>query len=110
MRNQFEARCYPRAALTALHPPEAAGEPASRLEARGLAFHDIARADWDRLFADTPAATPFSRWTVHRAWWDAYASTAHEQYLVCEQPGRGDPVAIVPLMHRHAVEPEDEST
>ena len=62
----------------------------------------------------TPAATHFARWSFHRAWWDAYGDTAHEQYLVCvpaDSPAdRLDwelARAIVPLMHRHEVEPED---
>ncbi len=82
----------------------------------------IPRATWDRLAAANPATTPFSRWTFHRAWWDAYAVTAHEQYLACVSPGSAalmpdDPLAdneairgIVPLMHRHEVEPGDEDT
>ena len=73
---------------------------------------------WDRLLATTPAATAFSRWTLHRAWWDAYGSTAHEQYLVCVEADAPvgaelDPAAIraiVPLMHRHEVEPDDADT
>jgi hypothetical protein len=82
-------------------------------------FDEIPRAAWDRLVASAPAATPFSRWTFHRAWWDAYASTAHPQYLVCctaDDAARGrhhDPEAIrgiVPLMHRHEIEPEDAAT
>ena len=85
-------------------------------------FESIPRDAWDRLLALTPAATPFSRWTTHRAWWDAYGGTAHEQYLVClpmdPEGGRAsDPVdhpdairAIVPLMHRHEVEPGDVET
>jgi hypothetical protein len=73
---------------------------------------------WDRLLATTPAATAFSRWTLHRAWWDAYGSTGHQQYLVCveaDAPAGAelDPAtikAIAPLMHRHEVEPEDAVT
>jgi len=84
-------------------------------------FDAIPRDAWDRLLAATPAATPFSRWTLHRAWWDAYGDTAHEQYL-CLTAGDGaapdgseeadpdDLVAIVPLMHRHEVEPTDAAT
>lgn len=78
------------------------------------------RVAWDRLFAISPAATPFSRWTLHRAWWDAYGATAHEQYLaVVESDAVEVPVAeldpesirgIVPLMHRHEVEPQDAVT
>ena len=83
------------------------------MSARHVAFDDIDRAVWDRLLAVTPAATPFSRWTFHRAWWDAYGSTAHDEYLVVSR--RRDPTgpmirSIVPLMHRHEVEPEDLST
>lgn len=85
-------------------------------------FASIPREAWDRLQALTPAATPFSRWTFHRAWWDAYGSTAHEQYTVyvpAETPLESksgsvpDPAAIraiVPLMHRHEVEPGDAET
>lgn len=85
------------------------------LVARPVNLDDISRPVWDRLFAATPAATPFARWTFHRAWWDAYGSTAHAQYLVCLPPDRDvrDPdaiLAIVPLMHRHAVEPDDQPT
>lgn len=94
------------------------------LECHAVAFDDIPREAWDRLLAATPAATPFSRWTVHRAWWDAYGETAHQQYLCLTAPeaihgsgsgkeGALDPdrvVAIVPLMHRHEVEPTDAAT
>lgn len=87
------------------------------LEARPVPFADIPRQCWDQLMAQTPAATPFSRWTFHRAWWDAYGDSAHQQYLVClpaDAPSeRVDwelVRAIVPLMHRHEVEPEDIAT
>lgn len=81
-------------------------------------FDHIPRDVWDRLLAETPAATPFARWTVHRAWWDAYGDTAHEQYLVCvpAEAGAGATLdasrirAIVPLMHRHEFEPDDDIT
>jgi CelD/BcsL family acetyltransferase involved in cellulose biosynthesis len=82
-------------------------------DARAVAFADIPRTTWDRLLARTRSPTPFSRWTFHRAWWDAYGDTAHEQYLVCLPAGRGARVdwstvrAIVPLMHRHEIEPDD---
>jgi len=83
------------------------------LEARPAAFDLIPRDCWERLLAQTPAATPFARWSFHRAWWDAYGDTAHEQYLVVVPADSGDRFdwerarAIVPLMHRHEVEPED---
>lgn len=95
---------------------------AGALLASRVSFEAIPREAWDRLVDLTQAATPFSRWTFHRAWWDAYGSTAHEQYLACltADPDSGnlsawadDPLAvraIVPLMHRHEVEPGDAET
>ncbi|HYN49190.1 MAG TPA: GNAT family N-acetyltransferase [Candidatus Nanopelagicales bacterium] len=73
-------------------------------------FDAIDPATWDALAAASPWATPFARWGVHRAWWDAYGANAHEQTLVVVDPAAPDPeapVAIVPLMHRHEVEPDD---
>jgi len=101
-------------------PPLAAGSV--RVEARDLA--SIPPAVWDRLAAANPSATPFSDWAFHRAWWDAYGDNAHEQTLVVvadngpavragalhrrAPDAQGEEiVAIVPLMHRHAVEPGD---
>ena len=74
-------------------------------------FASIPRLEWERLHALTPAATPFSRWTFHRAWWDGYGGSAHEQYLAVV--ARDDPErlrGIVPLMHRHEVEATDSAT
>lgn len=104
--------------MTSLAPAaEAPSEPACPLVARPIAFDAIPRATWDDLFARTARTTPFSRWTWHRAWWDAYASTAHEQYLACvaldQQAVPLDQAAIrglVPLMHRHAVEADDAAS
>jgi CelD/BcsL family acetyltransferase involved in cellulose biosynthesis len=48
----------------------------------------------------TARPSPFSRWTFHRAWWDAYAETAEPRYLVSCRPGSDALVAIVPLMAR----------
>jgi CelD/BcsL family acetyltransferase involved in cellulose biosynthesis len=98
-----------------LAPASRAAAHAASLVARPVALDNIPRAAWDRLVAATPAASPFARWTFHRAWWDAYGSTAHEQYLVCaavdaDASDTGAIRAIVPLMHRHAVEPDDQST
>jgi CelD/BcsL family acetyltransferase involved in cellulose biosynthesis len=81
-------------------------------------FEAIPRAAWQRLLAATPVATPFNRWTFHRAWWDAYGATAHDQYLVCRPAeATGVPIddadsimAILPLMHRHEIEPDDAAT
>jgi CelD/BcsL family acetyltransferase involved in cellulose biosynthesis len=72
-----------------------------------VSFDQIPRASWDRLAAANPWATPFSGWAFQRAWWDAYGGSAHDQTLVvCDGP-LDDPIAIVPLMHRHEVEPDD---
>jgi CelD/BcsL family acetyltransferase involved in cellulose biosynthesis len=87
--------------------PAAAGH-AVRVEQRRI--DDIPRATWDRLAATNPWATPFSAWTFQRAWWDAYGGSAHDQTLVLTRAGAGEPFAIVPLMHRHEVEPDDEAT
>lgn len=77
------------------------------------AFDAIPQATWDRLAARNPWSTPFSAWAFHRAWWDAYGDNAHDQTLVvCRGDGStdGEPIAIVPLMHRHEVEPTDAVT
>ena len=77
---------------------------APELTLRQVPLASIERADWDRLLSATAAATPFARWTFHRAWWDAYGETAAEHYLVAAGAGDdGDaPRAIVPLMRRTA--------
>ncbi len=78
--------------------------------ARRRPFGTIAPATWDRLAGRNPWATPFSSWAFHRAWWDAYGSSAHDQTMVVVDPTAGpdaDPIGIVPLMHRHEVEPSD---
>jgi CelD/BcsL family acetyltransferase involved in cellulose biosynthesis len=79
------------------------------LVARRVAFGDVPRETWDRLAAANPWSTPFSSWAFHRAWWDSYGAGAHDQTLiVCRQAAAADePIAIVPLMHRHEVEPTD---
>jgi CelD/BcsL family acetyltransferase involved in cellulose biosynthesis len=89
--------------------------PAPRaLRAARVDFDAIPREAWDRLAAANPWATPFSSWAFQRAWWDAYGGTAHDQTLVVCEPltdanpnPTDDPIAIVPLMHRHEVEPTD---
>jgi CelD/BcsL family acetyltransferase involved in cellulose biosynthesis len=87
------------------------GRSGLRIERRSIA--DIAQATWDAVAARTPWATPFSGWAFQRAWWDAYGANAHEETLVVVRsdaaPG-ADPVAIIPLMHRHEVEPTDALT
>ncbi len=91
---------------------DGAPDPAAfRVERRTVA--DIPREIWDALAARTLWATPFSGWAFQRAWWDAYGSNAHEETLVlvpAEAPAGAEPVAIVPLMHRHEVEPGDAVT
>ena len=87
-------------------PPALAGS----LRAVRRPFQAIDPVTWDALAAASPWATPFARWGVHRAWWDAYGGNAHEQTLVVVDPAAADPdapVAIAPLMHRHEVEPDD---
>jgi CelD/BcsL family acetyltransferase involved in cellulose biosynthesis len=95
-------------------------EPASRastgaapLRAERRAFSDIDPATWNELAFLNPYATPFSTWAFHRAWWDAYGENAHDQTVVVVDPSATDPdrpVAIVPLMDRHVVEPSDAAT
>jgi CelD/BcsL family acetyltransferase involved in cellulose biosynthesis len=93
----------------------AASGAALRIERR--AFGSIPRATWDALAARNPWATPFSTWAFQRAWWDAYGASAHDQTLVVTAAAgaaggaeAGDLIAIVPLMHRHEVEPSDADT
>jgi CelD/BcsL family acetyltransferase involved in cellulose biosynthesis len=94
----------------------------TRLVAQRRPFGDIPAAAWDALADSTPWASPFSRHCVQRAWWDAYGATAHDQTLVIvdEAASAANPAAsaanpaapetivgIVPLMHRHELEPGD---
>ena len=103
--------------------PERAGDAADAQTTSALAlaphrvrFDAIPRATWDAMAGRTPWSTPFSRWSFHRAWWDAYGANAHDDTLVVAAAGAPDLldpaalVAIVPLMHRHAVEPTDAAT
>ena len=97
----------------AREPADPVQTPALRVERRDLAV--ISPATWDALVARTPWATPFSAWAFHRAWWDAYGANAHEETLVlvatdAPADGSAPPIAIVPLMHRHEVEPSDALT
>ena len=93
---------------------DAAPEPGvGRLRAVRRPFASMDRATWDRLLSANPAATPFSAWAFHRAWWDAYGDNAHEEILAILPAGAADdaaPIAIVPLMHRHEVEESDALT
>ena len=94
---------------------QAEASASARLRVEARAFDAIPRPTWDALAARNPWATPFSGWAFHRAWWDAYGANAHEQTLVVVRSddstdGDATPVAIVPLMHRHEVEPTDALT
>jgi CelD/BcsL family acetyltransferase involved in cellulose biosynthesis len=84
-----------------------------RLHAERRRIADIPRETWDALASRNPWATPFSAWAFQRAWWDAYSANAHEETLVVvsgDASAGVDPVAIVPLMHRHEVEDSDALT
>jgi hypothetical protein len=92
---------------TAAPSPASAG---GALRAVRRPFGSIDREAWDGLAAATPWATPFARWALHRAWWDAYGDNAHEETVVlvpAEGPDDAAPVGIAPLMHRHEMEPGD---
>ncbi len=91
-------------------PPLTRPFDTARLGVEPTPFADIPRDTWDRLAASSPWATPFSGWAFHRAWWDAYGTTAHEQTLVVTDLSAAATVAIVPLMHRHQVEAADIDT
>jgi hypothetical protein len=93
-----------------VHHEDASPSTAITLDVEQRPFDAIPRQTWDRLAGANPWATPFSGWAFQRAWWDAYGANAHEQTLVVSDPARDDPIAIVPLMHRHEVEPTDAET
>jgi CelD/BcsL family acetyltransferase involved in cellulose biosynthesis len=93
--------------------PWAGRRPSRPLVAERRSIDSIRRETWDGLAAANPWATPFSSWPFHRAWWDAFGTNAHEETVVVSDPDAAagaPPVAIVPLMHRHEVEPDDEAT
>ena len=80
----------------------------SRLVAIRRAFDSIPSDTWDGLADRTPWATPFSSYCVQKAWWQAYGATAHDQTLiVVDEAAPDEIVGIVPLMHRHELEPGD---
>ncbi len=88
-----------------------ANSPQFRVQRSAIA--DITPQTWDALAALNPWATPFSGWAFQRAWWDAYGENAYEETLLivpADAPPGAQPVAIVPLMHRHEVEPTDAET
>ena len=74
---------------------------------------EVGQDPWDALAAATPWSTPFSAWAYHAAWWEAYGANAADETLVVLDPGRpggSAPIAILPLMRRHVVEPGDAET
>jgi CelD/BcsL family acetyltransferase involved in cellulose biosynthesis len=93
-------------------PATSSDRPDPSVHAERRSFDSIPRATWEAMAARNPWATPFASWAFHRAWWDGYGENAHEEtLLVCRDGQRDDdPIAIVPLMHRHEVEPSDELT
>ena len=60
--------------------------------------------------AQNPWATPFSSWAFQRAWWDALwrQRPRGDAGRLARAPARS--IGIVPLMHRHEVEPSDAAT
>jgi CelD/BcsL family acetyltransferase involved in cellulose biosynthesis len=71
---------------------------------------DIPRETWDALADRNPWVTAFSRFAFQRAWWDAFGANAHDETLVVCTDDAHEPIAIVPLMHRHEVEASDALT
>lgn len=82
--------------------PAPCPRPAASLQVHAVAFDAIPRMAWDCLLAVTARPSPFTRWTYHRAWWDAYGETAEPRYLVCCRPDGQGIAAIMPLMVRDA--------
>jgi CelD/BcsL family acetyltransferase involved in cellulose biosynthesis len=118
-----ETRCYRFAVTPTLElepdcwggqteaaPAATAVAPLRTLTAERRPFSSIDQITWDRLAAANPWSTPFSSWAFHRAWWDAYGSSAHEETLVMCDGAQAEPAGIVPLMHRHVVEATDDAT
>jgi CelD/BcsL family acetyltransferase involved in cellulose biosynthesis len=88
--------------------PAARERAERRLVARRRTFDSIPGETWDALVDASSAATPFSRHCMHRAWWDAYGATAHDQTMVVLDEAAPEAiVGIAPLMHRHELEPGD---
>jgi CelD/BcsL family acetyltransferase involved in cellulose biosynthesis len=86
---------------------------APRLSVERRPVAEIDRQAWDSLAAATPWSTPFSAWAYHTAWWDGYGANARDETLLVTDPSASPgsaPVAILPLMRRHAVEPSDAVT
>src|SRR5688572_29674096 len=104
-----EPACTGPASVEVASPtPSAAAD--RQLRVTQTLFDDVSRSDWDGLAALTEWSTPFSDWAFHRAWWDAYGASAHDQTLIVTDDASGQIVGIAPLMHRHEVEPTDAET
>lgn len=88
----------------------AAAPPRQPLRVERRSIREIPRATWDELASASRWATPFSGWGFHRAWWDAYGASAHEETFVLTDPATDLIAGIAPLMHRHEVEPTDAET
>lgn len=102
----------PTTTAAPVRPAAAPRGTSAPLRAEHRPFGAVPRATWERLAARTPWATPFSGWAFQAAWWDAYGENAADETLVVMDPGdpagpAAEPLAIVPLMHRHEVEPTD---
>jgi len=107
-----EPACPGLAPGSIVEPVAPGAGPATSHHAERRRVADIPQPIWDDIAARTPWTTPVSGWAFQRAWWDAYGANAHDETLVvCADGLAGDePIAIVPLMHRHEVEPSDALT
>jgi CelD/BcsL family acetyltransferase involved in cellulose biosynthesis len=105
-----EPACWDPSRAEGSHSTISDGTQRRSLRVRESRVVDIPRSTWDAMASRSRWATPFSGWAFHRAWWEAYGASAHEQTLVVEDEATDRIVAIVPLMHRHEVEPSDAET
>jgi CelD/BcsL family acetyltransferase involved in cellulose biosynthesis len=107
---EVEPACPGAAGLEDATPERAPSLAAAHLRVATSSVAEIPRETWDDLVERSPAATPFSGWAFHRAWWDAYGANAHDETVVVTDALTDGIVAIAPLMHRHEVEPLDAVT
>jgi CelD/BcsL family acetyltransferase involved in cellulose biosynthesis len=100
-------------AATRSEPAPLTDDASVPLRAELRTFATIDQSTWNALAGLNPYSTPFSTWAFQRAWWDAYGENAHDNTVVVTDPASDSPdrpVAIVPLMDRHVVEPFDADT
>ena len=64
-------------------------------DARGFAALE---GEWDDLYRDAPAATPFQSWPWLYSWWESYGGGPRELRLVMVRDGGGRLVGLLPLM------------